>query len=89
MDNENLMILIQNSEDSEDSFCLYNINTNILKEIDTGKNLKFEKKYFILLTIVIQVNIVITIYMILKKTQPILLLVGIKLSLQITMVDMY
>ncbi|WP_113674110.1 hypothetical protein [Vallitalea guaymasensis] len=41
IDNENLMILIQNSKDLEDSFCLYNINTNILKEIGTGKNLKF------------------------------------------------
>ncbi|GMQ59196.1 hypothetical protein AN1V17_35930 [Vallitalea sediminicola] len=41
IDNENLMILIQNSEDSEDNFCLYNINTYILKEIGTGKNLNF------------------------------------------------
>lgn len=41
IDNENLMILIQHSEDSESSFCLYNIYTDILKEIIKGKSFNF------------------------------------------------
>ena len=42
IDKENLIILIENSEESPASLCLYNIYTNILKEIGKGKNLKFQ-----------------------------------------------